>query len=64
MQSRCDDKWWNLDAIMTSTNEVPINLVLLPVAIPFWSPALNAFVFLEGFITPIVEDVFALLGLP
>ena len=49
---------------MTSTNGVPINPVLLPVAILFWSPALNSFVFPEVFITPTVEDVFALLGLP
>ena len=67
MQSRCDDKWWNLgirEAIMTSTNGVPINPVLLPAAILLWSPALNSFVFSEGFMTPIIEDVFALLGLP
>ena len=67
MQSRCDDKWWNLgirEAIMTSTNGVPINPVLLPVAILLWSPALNSFVFPEGFMTPIMEDVFALLGIP
>ena len=67
MQSRCDDKWWNLgirEAIMTSTNGVPINPVLLPAAILFWSPALNSFVFSESFMTPIMEDVFALLGLP
>ena len=49
---------------MTSTNGVPINPVLLPAIILFWSPALNSFVFPEGFITPTMEDVFALLGLP
>ena len=49
---------------MTSTNGVPINPVFLPTAIMFWSPALNMFVFPEGFMTPTVEDVFGLLGLP
>ena len=49
---------------MTSTNGVPINPVFLPTAIMFWSPALNTFVFPEGFMTPTVEDVFGLLGLP
>ncbi|KAL0000149.1 hypothetical protein SO802_019751 [Lithocarpus litseifolius] len=67
MQSRCDKKWWDLgirEAIMTSKNGVLVNPVLLPAAILFCSPALNSFVFPKGFMTPTVEDVFALLGLP
>ncbi|KAL0000147.1 hypothetical protein SO802_019749 [Lithocarpus litseifolius] len=49
---------------MTSKNGVLVNPVLLPAAIMFCSPALNSFVFPKGFMTPTVEDVFALLGLP
>ncbi|KAL0000151.1 hypothetical protein SO802_019753 [Lithocarpus litseifolius] len=66
MQSRCDKKWWDLgirEAIMTSKNGVPVNPVLLLAAILFWSPVLNSFVFSVGFMTPTMEDVFALLGL-
>ena len=60
------DKWKTLGinkAIRTSKYEMPINPSLLTSILCFWSPTTNTFSFLEGFMTPIVFDGFALLSL-
>ena len=51
------------EAICASKYEMPINPSLLTSLLCFWSPATDTFSFLEGFMTPIVFDVFALLSL-
>jgi hypothetical protein len=60
------DKWETLgisEAIRASKYEMPINPSLLTSLLCFWSPATYTFSFLEGYMTPTVFDVFALLGL-
>ena len=60
------DKWKTLgigEAIRASKYEMPINLSLLTSFLCFWSPVTNNFSFPEGFMTPTVFDVFALLSL-
>ena len=60
------DKWKTLGinkAIRTSKYEMPINPSLLTSILCFWSPTTNTFSFPEGFMTPTMFDVFALLGL-
>ena len=60
------DKWKMLgisEAIRASKYEMPINPSLLTSLLCFWSPATNTFSFPEGYITPTVFDVFALLSL-
>ena len=42
---------------------MPINPSLLTSLLCFWSPETNTFSFPEGFMTPTVADIFALLGL-
>ena len=51
------------EAIRASKYEMPINPSLLTSLLCFWSPATNTFSFPEGYITPTVFDVFALLSL-
>jgi hypothetical protein len=60
------DKWKTLginEAIHASKYEMPINPSLLTSLLCFWSPATNTFSFPEGFMTRIVANMFALLGL-
>ena len=60
------DKWNTLginEAIRASKYEIPINPSLLTSLLYFWTPATNTFSFSEGFMTPTVADIFALLGL-
>jgi hypothetical protein len=60
------DKWKTLginEAIRASKYEMPINPSLLTYLLCFWSPATNTFPFPEGFMTPTVADIFALLCL-
>ena len=60
------DKWKTLrinEAICASKYEIPINPSLLTSLLCFWSLVTNTFSFLEGFMTPTVADIFALLGL-
>uniref|UniRef100_A0A2N9FVM5 Aminotransferase-like plant mobile domain-containing protein n=1 Tax=Fagus sylvatica TaxID=28930 RepID=A0A2N9FVM5_FAGSY len=60
------DKWKTLrinEAIRASKYKIPINPNLLTSLLCFWSPSTNTFSFPEGFITPTVADIFALLGL-
>ena len=60
------DKWKTLginEAIHASKYEIPINPSFLTSLLCFWSPATNTFSFPEGFMTLIVADMFALLGL-
>jgi hypothetical protein len=60
------DKWETLgisEAIRASKYEMPINPSLLTSLLCFWSPATYTFSFPEGYMTPTVFDVFALLGL-
>ena len=51
------------EAIRASKYEMPINPSLLTSLLCFWSLVANSFSFLEGFMTPMVFDVFALLSL-
>jgi hypothetical protein len=60
------DKWKTLginEAIRASKYEILINPSLLTSLLCFWSPVTNTFSFPEGFMTPTVADIFALLGL-
>ena len=60
------DKWKMLgisEAIRASKYEMPINPSLLTSLLCFWSPATNTFSFPEGYMTPTVFDIFALLSL-
>uniref|UniRef100_A0A2N9H3S9 Aminotransferase-like plant mobile domain-containing protein n=1 Tax=Fagus sylvatica TaxID=28930 RepID=A0A2N9H3S9_FAGSY len=60
------EKWKTLgigEAIRASKYEMPINPSLLTSLLCFWSLAANTFSFLEGFMTSMVFDVFALLSL-
>ena len=66
MQEHRLEKWEMLrikEAILFSTSYISFHPELIVAALLFWSPS-NAFVFLEGFMTPTIEDVFALVGLP
>jgi hypothetical protein len=51
------------EAIHAFKYEIPINPNLLTSLLCFWSLVTNTFSFLEGFMTPTVADIFALLGL-
>ena len=51
------------EAIRASKYEIPINPNLLTSFLCFWSLVTNTFSFPEGFMTPTVADIFALLGL-
>ncbi len=51
------------EAIHASKYEIPINPNLLTSLLCFWSLVTNTFSFPEGFMTPTVADIFALLGL-
>lgn len=42
----------------------PLPPTLLPVVLLFWSPSINGCIFLEGFLTPTIEDMFVLPELP
>jgi hypothetical protein len=60
------EKWKTLgigEAIRASKYEMPVNPSLLTSLLCFWSLAANTFSFLEGFMTSMVFDVFALLSL-
>ena len=66
MQEHRSEKWKMLrikEAILISTSYISFHPELIVAALLFWSPS-NAFVFPEGFMTPTIEDVFALVGLP
>ena len=60
------DKWRTLgisEVIRASKYEMLINPSLLTFLLCFWSPATNTFSFPEGYMTPTILDVFALLSL-
>jgi hypothetical protein len=60
------DKWKILgisEAIRASKYEIPINPSLLISLLGFWSQVTNTFSFPEGYMTPTVVDVFALMCL-
>jgi hypothetical protein len=60
------DKWKMLginEAIHALKYEMPINPSLLTSLLCFWSPETNTFSFPEGYMTPTIFDVFALLSL-
>ena len=61
------DKWEYLgiaDAILTSKTPIKPDMHLIVALISFWSPISNTFVFSEGFLSPTLMDVFAMLSLP
>lgn len=67
MEECCSEKWEMLgikEAILMSKSSITLHEGLFAAALLFWSPSINAFVFPEGFMTPTIEDVFALVGLP
>ncbi len=51
------------EAIRASKYEMPINPSLLTSLLCFWSLVTNTFSFPEGYMTPTVFDIFALLSL-
>jgi hypothetical protein len=61
------DKWEYLgiaDAILASKAPIKPNIHLIAALISFWSTTLNTFVFNEGFLSPTLMDIFAMLSLP
>jgi hypothetical protein len=61
------DKWEYLgitDAILTSKTPIKPHMHLIVALISFWSPTSNTFVFSEGFLSPTLMDVSAMLSLP
>jgi hypothetical protein len=61
------DKWEYLgitDAILTSKTPIKPHTHLIVALISFWSPTSNTFVFSEGFLSPTLMDVSAMLSLP
>ena len=61
------DKWEYLgiaNAILTSKSPIKPDLPLIATLIIFWSTTSNTFVFSEGFLSPTIMDVSAMLSLP
>ena len=61
------DKWEYLgiaDATLTSNSPMKPDLPLIVALISFWSPTSSTFVFSEGFLSPTLMDVSAMLSLP
>ena len=62
-----EDKWEYLgiaDAILTSKTPIKPDMHLIVALINFWSPTSNTFVFSEGFLSPTLMDVSAMLSFP
>ena len=59
------DKWEYL-GIVDAISKTPIkpNMHLIVALISFWSSTSNTFVFSEGFLSPTLMDVSAMLSLP
>ena len=61
------DKWEYLgivDAILASKAPIKPDMHLITALISFWSTTSNTFVFSEGFLSPTLMDVSAMLSLP
>ena len=67
MYLRLKNKWENLgiaNAILASKAPIKLDTHLLTTLISFWSTTSNTFVFSEGFLSPTLMDVSAMLSLP
>ena len=67
MYLRLKNKWENLgiaNAILASKAPIKLDTHLLTALISFWSTTLNTFMFSEGFLSPTLMDVSAMLSLP